>query len=579
MIYRDILNYTTIIMKNKPKNYFKNANNIFDNLDNNNFESNNINNTNSKNSNYNEFKNYNGVLSSNELSFLIFSSNKDTNKYKRDVLFGNLLSISKEKDKIKFNSLIKDSIKNSNSFKLSNIYNNLENSIRENNKNLNNFITSDKNKLKNNNSQINYLSSIKNKNYNTTIKKDYNNLFDNENNFSLNDFLNIYQNDENIDNNFSNINELKEKNFPVQEFSQINNNMENISNSPKFNQVSNKNKKLEKITEERKKEYIKKPLMNEELFNTHIKEKISKIKQDIIFNNNLKQKNGEDKKNIKKNKYINAKLKKDQYTDYYELMSKELEQRDESKELDNIFSEFFSQIKFKFWLNKSYDDFIYSLNNCQIYNLIKLKKEKNKSNNIDELISNMELSNNKNINNSNSYLYNSKSELLREGSHSINDSHSSQTLENQIEKNIPLISKFQKLMIPQSIIPEESSNFLYSNNDYILNKSLGEPADENNLKSNLMEVQELEEEKNILYEENIRKELLIIGNNEEVNINNIFENLNSNNIFNEEKQIDEEDIIKEYKAKIFYDILLISQSNNINITQKNPFGKIIKLVL
>ena len=94
-----------------------------------------------------------------------------------------------------------------------------------------------------------------------------------------------------------------------------------------------------------------------------------------------------------------------------------------------------------------------------------------------------------------------------------------------------------------------------------------------------MEVQELEEEKNILYEENIRKELLIIGNNEEVNINNIFENLNSNNIFNEEKQIDEEDIIKEYKAKIFYDILLISQSNNINITQKNPFGKIIKLVL
>ena len=40
MIYRDILNYTTIIMKNKPKNYFKNANNIFDNLDNNNFESN-----------------------------------------------------------------------------------------------------------------------------------------------------------------------------------------------------------------------------------------------------------------------------------------------------------------------------------------------------------------------------------------------------------------------------------------------------------------------------------------------------------------------------------------------------------
>ena len=582
MIYRDILNYTTIIMKNKPKNFFKKTKNLFDNFDNINSESNNFNNINSKNSNYNEFQSSNGVLNSNELSFLIFSSNKDTNKYKRDALFGNLLSMNKTKDKIKFNSLIRDSIKNSNSFKLSNIYNNLENSIGDNNKNLNNYFTSEKNKLKNNNSQINYLSSIENKNYNTTIKRDYNNLFDNENNFSLNDYLNLYQNDENIDNNFSNVNvnEPKEPNSPFQEFSKVDKNMVHVNKNPQSNQIINKNKKLETITEERKKEYKKKSLMNEELFNTRIKEKISKIKDDIIINNNLKQKNEEHKKNIKRNKYINTKLKKDKYIDYYELLSKELEQRDESKELENIFSEFFTEIKFKFWIQASYDDFIYSLNNCQIYNLIKLKNIGN-SNFFDELISNMELSNNTNISVSgnNSYLYNSKSELLREGSHSINDSHSSQTIENQIEKNIPLISKFPKLMIPQSIIPEESSNFLYSNNDYILNKSLGEVVDENNFKSNLMEVQELEEEKNILYEENIRKELLIIGNNEEVNINNIFENLNSNNIFNEEKQIDEEDIIKEYKAKIFYDILLISQSNNINITQKNPFGKIIKLVL
>ena len=637
MIYRDIINYTTIIMKNKSKNIFKKTKNIFENSDNILLESSN-NNENSKKSINSEFQNSNRILSSNELSLLIFSSNKDTNKFKRDALFGNLLS----KDKIKFNSIVNDS----NSFQYSNIYHNLENNLSnnkrnfinyltsdknkfknkgiqsvkdknynttikrdynnlfdnqndyslndylnlyqndeiiDNNKNLNNYFTSEKNKLKNNNSQINYLSSIENKNYNTTIKRDYNNLFDNENNFSLNDYLNLYQNDENenIDNNFSNINvnEPKEPNSPFQEFSKVDDNMVNANKSPKSNQIINKNKKLETITEERKKEYKKKSLMNEELFNTRIKEKISKIKDDIIINNNLKQKNEDHKKNIKKNKYINTKLKKDKYIDYYELLSKELEQRDESKELENIFSEFFTEIKFKFWIQASYDDFIYSLNNCQIYNLIKLKNIGN-SNFFDELISNMELSNNTNISVSgnNSYLYNSKSELLREGSHSINDSHSSQTIENQIEKNIPLISKFPKLMIPQSIIPEESSNFLYSNNDYILNKSLGEVVDENNFKSNLMEVQELEEEKNILYEENIKKELLNIGNNEEININDIYNDLNSNNIFDEEKHINEKDIIKEYKAKIFYDILLISQSNNINISQENPFGKIIKIV-
>ena len=193
-------------------------------------------------------------------------------------------------------------------------------------------------------------------------------------------------------------------------------------------------------------------------------------------------------------------------------------------------------------------------------------------------MSNMDLSNNKNSSNSNSYLYNSKSELLREGSHSINDSHSSQTIENQVEKNINLITKFPKLMMPQSIIPEESSNFLYSNNDYILNRSLGEPGDENNFRTNLMQVQEIEEEKNVLYEENIRKELNRIGNNEEININKIFDDLNTNNIFNEEKQIEEDLLIKEYKTKIFYDILLIAQNNNFNISQKELFGKIIKVI-
>ena len=580
MIYRDILNYTTIILKNKSRNYIKKSENIFNYSENIVSEENNIS-KNAKGSNKdiinNINNNSNGIYSSNELSFLIYSSNKDTNKYKRDILFGNLLS--RGKDKIRFNSLIKDSIKNSNSYK------NLENSIKSENGNLNNYLTLAKNKNNNNESHLAQLSSIKNKIYNTTIKRDYNNLFDNENNYSLNDYLNLYNNNdnlENLDNNTLNQDSPHQENQDNN--SQHKNNINDLNqNSPDLNNRSslknennNNNKNnLEMITEEKRKEYKNKMILNEELFNSHIKETISKIKEDTINCNNLKVKKD---LNIKKNKYINSKLKKDEFLDFYELMSKELEKRDESKELENIFSEFFSEIKFKFWMKKSYKDFIYSLNNCQLYDLIKLNKDKSDSNYFDALMSKMELSNNKNLTSSNSYLYNSKSELLRDGSHSINDSHSSQTIENQIDKNINLVSKFPKVVIPQSIIPEESSNFLYSNNDYILNRSLGEPIDDINKRNNLVEVQECDEEKNLLYEENIKKELDNLQNNDEININHIFEDLNINNILNEEKQIEEDEIIKEYKSKIFYDILLLAQTNSINISQKEPFGKIIKIL-
>ena len=571
MIYRDIINYTSIIMKNKSKNIFKKSQSIFEKFDNTLLESNNIN-GNSKKPNYNEHKNASGILNSNELSFLIFSSNKDTNKFKKDALFGKLLSNSKEKDSIKFNSIVK----NSNLFKYSHIYKNLENKIKLNKRTHINYFTSEKNQLKNNGTQINLLSTNKNKNYLTTIKRDYDNLFDNQNDYSLNDYLNSYQNDENIENNFSNDNSNKNNNqSPKKETSITNNNSSNVNDVTKnymTNEFSTKNKNLEIITEERKKKN-KKIMLNEELFNTHIKEKISKIKNDMIINNNIKQKSKE--KNIKNNKYINSKLKEDEYTDYYEYMVEKLKQKDESKEMEKIFSEFLSEIKFKYWIQNSYIDFINSLNNCQIYELIKIKKENNNNKNcFDELISNMELSNNKNLSSNNSYLYNSKSELLRDGSHSINDSHSTQIIENQIEKNIPLISKFPKLMIPQSIIPEESSNFLYSNNE-ILKGSLGEIGDEN-FRTNLMEVQELEEEKNILYDENIKKEIMKIQYNKEIKLGYIFEILNKNNVFKEEKLIVEKDLIKEYKSKIFYDILLIAQRNDINITQNKPFGTIIK---
>ena len=89
-------------MKNKSRKYFKKEKNIFDNNDNTFSDSNNIkiNKKPDKSNNYNI--NYNAISNSNELSFLIFSSNKDTNKYKRDVLFGDLLSMSKQKDRTKF---------------------------------------------------------------------------------------------------------------------------------------------------------------------------------------------------------------------------------------------------------------------------------------------------------------------------------------------------------------------------------------------------------------------------------------------------------------------------------------------
>ena len=138
-----------------------------------------------------------------------------------------------------------------------------------------------------------------------------------------------------------------------------------------------------------------------------------------------------------------------------------------------------------------------------------------------------------------------------------------------MEKNFPLISKFPKLVVPQSIIPEESSNFLYSNNENILNRSIGEGFD-----NELREVDECEEDN--LYEEHIKRELDSIEENCEINISHLFVNMKMNNVFGSEKKINSYDVIKEYKAKIFYDILLIAQENNMNISQKYNFGTITK---
>ena len=566
-------------MKNKSKYFYKNINNI--NLNEHDMntlsDSNNILSS-SKRSNYStnikKGKNSNEIFSSNGLSFLIYSSNKDTNKHKKDALFGNLLSLSKEKAKMQFNSYLRDSIQKTNSIKNLNKY--LENSLNDNN-----YLTAEKNKLKLNESQLRQLSSIRNKHYDNIIKRDYENFFDNNGiDFSLNDYLNSYKNDENFDNNFTNNifpdnnnnNTLNNNNIQDKTSPEASLNINRINKSCLFNTNEKiKENTLPVITEEKHKESKYNAILNETLFNTRIKEKICKIKEDIITNNNLEQKNKESSCN-KSKKYINHKLRVDQNIDYYDFLLNELNQLDEAKLLEKVFSEFFSEIKFRFWKKDSMLNFKNSLNNCQLFDLLKLNSDKD-SNYFEKYISNIDFTTNKNLSNS---IYNSKSERLREGSHSFNDSQSSQTIENQQEKNFPLISKFPKLVIPQSIIPEESSNFLYSNNDNVLNRSVGEPLEENNM-NELGDIVECEEDN--IYEENIKKELDNIGTQCEINISHIFINMKMNNIFGEDTNFNSYDMIKEYKAKIFYDILLIAQESDVDISQKNNFGKIIKGII
>lgn len=564
-------------MKNKSKYFYKNINNI--NLNEHGMntlsDSNNIL-PSSKRSNYTtnikKGKNSNEIFSSNGLSFLIYSSNKDTNKHKKDALFGNLLSLSKEKAKMQFNSYLRDSIQKTNSIKNLNKY--LENSLNDNN-----YLTAEKNKLKLNESQLRQLSSIRNKHYDYIIKRDYENFFDNNGiDFSLNDYLNSYKNDENFDNNFTNNifpdnnNNNTLNNNNIQDKTSPETNLNRINKSCLFNTNETiKENTLPVITEEKHKESKYNAILNETLFNTRIKEKICKIKEDIITNNNLEQKNKESSCN-KSKKYINHKLRVDQNIDYYDFLLNELNQLDEAKLLEKVFIEFFSEIKFRFWKKDSMLNFKNSLNNCQLFDLLKLNSDKD-SNYFEKYISNIDFTTNKNLSNS---IYNSKSERLREGSHSFNDSQSSQTIENQQEKNFPLISKFPKLVIPQSIIPEESSNFLYSNNDNVLNRSVGEPLEENNM-NELGDIVECEEDN--IYEENIKKELDNIGTQCEINISHIFINMKMNNIFGEDTKFNSYDMIKEYKAKIFYDILLIAQESDVDISQKNNFGKIIKGII
>ena len=96
--------------------------------------------------------------------------------------------------------------------------------------------------------------------------------------------------------------------------------------------------------------------------------------------------------------------------DYYDFLSTELDKLDEAKLLEDVFSEFLSEIKFKFWKKESLNNFITSLNNCKLYELLKLENNSKDSNIFDNYISNIDLSTNKNISNS---IYNSKIYILQ----------------------------------------------------------------------------------------------------------------------------------------------------------------------
>jgi hypothetical protein len=144
-------------------------------------------------------------------------------------------------------------------------------------------------------------------------------------------------------------------------------------------------------------------------------------------------------------------------------------------------------------------------------------------------------------------------------------------------KNINVINK----TLPNNtiIIEEESNLNITSVNTINLKSTLNDIVDGdlyyNNIQSNLHDIKEIAEENN-----NDNNELIIqiildeinkIKINDEISILNL-----SNKLYNDNYIRDN---INDYKEKIsqtFYNLLLVSQENNIDIIQEINFGKIIK---
>ena len=144
-------------------------------------------------------------------------------------------------------------------------------------------------------------------------------------------------------------------------------------------------------------------------------------------------------------------------------------------------------------------------------------------------------------------------------------------------KNITI---FNKTLPNNTIIIEEESNLnITSVNTINLKSTLNDIVDGdlyyNNIQSNLQDIKEIAEENN-----NDNNEIIIqiildeineINEKEEISISNL-----SNKIYSENYLRDNIIDNKEKISKTFYNLLLTSQENNIDIIQEIFFGKIIK---
>ena len=218
VLYKEILTYSSIIGKNKTKTNF-----LPKNLENQEtLSSNNSKSFRNRKNNFLQLINDENFSSTNGLSFLIESSNKTTNKNKRDLFFRKINSISSKKlnKANKLNKIYSPIIENRNEL------------VNENNINLFSFNNNDNidynydynnsalskhlnKKLYLKNSDFNKISAIQNKNSltNSNILIDDKNPNNENDNHSLDQYLNDVKNENaSTDKNNSSKNEMSNQN-------------------------------------------------------------------------------------------------------------------------------------------------------------------------------------------------------------------------------------------------------------------------------------------------------------------------------------------------------------------------------
>ena len=352
-----------------------------------------------------------------------------------------------------------------------------------------------------------------------------NSPFFNENNFNHQEVLSDFV-DFNIDNNISD-------------------NKENVN--PNVNNIIKEN-----ISEKRSN--------NKQIEDSELKYQSSLIKEKMDFEKYL-QKNSKLKKS--RLKFINLKLEKDNIIDYD--ITKILPKKNT---LHN--KEIIEKLKTEYYTIKDFINFKSSLstemnniNSITYNNIFPLSNIFGSQINYSE----------KNL----SSLYDK-----RRGIDSFENSHSQSLsiMSNLSIKNVfdgKNINVFNKTLPNNTIIIEEESNLnITSVHTINLKSTLNDIVDGdiyyNNIQSNLHDIKEIaEENNNELIIQILLDEINKIKINDEISILNL-----SNKLYNDNYIRDN---INDYKEKIsqtFYNLLLVSQENNIDIIQEINFGKIIK---